>query len=86
MGERIKSTDRVWAVLLLAAGAYLGFYVFGLVMGVYSVAGMVVLTIGAAVCGLLFLAYFIRGRRSADQDGQAQATRRARRLREGRGF
>ncbi len=80
-------SSRLSTGLWLAGLVFLGFYVFGLIMGVYSPGEVLYFTVPAAVLTVAAVAYLIWGRRStaarADED---ETIRDSRRLREGRGF
>jgi len=83
-----KPSGRLGLVLWLAALAYLGFYVFGLVMGVYSPGQVPYLTIPA---GLMVLALVAVGLRTRHDPGdhdllEDEALHESRRMREQRGF
>jgi hypothetical protein len=78
--------DRVWTGFWLGVLTYLGFYVFGLVMGVYTPSEVPYFTIPAAVLAALYLVHATRGRRAASGGGDDETARLAHRLREGRGF
>jgi len=72
---------------LLAGLAYLGFYVYGAVMGVFSPVAMLGFTILAVVCLTAFLIHAVRFRRAMDTPGQHEALmRKAHVYRERRGF
>jgi hypothetical protein len=83
--EGLRERFRIFVPLL--AAAYLGFYVFGLVMGVLTLTSMVWATIVAALCvlGLIAFATVRRlGIEPVDPDGELARAARARR--ENRGF
>jgi hypothetical protein len=72
---------------LLAALGYLGFYVYGLVMGVFSPFELVGFTIVAAVCAAAFVVHAVRIRRAMRTPGEHEAImRQAHVYRERRGF
>ena len=77
--------DRLTTAFLLAAGAYLGFYVFGLVMGVFSPGEVLYFTIPAGILVLVLAVLLIRKRRGAPP-AEEEAIRDEHRLREKRGF
>ena len=75
------------SLALLAALGYLGFYVYGLVMGVFSPIEMVGFTIIAAVCLGAFVVHSVRLRRALKDPSQHDAImRNAHVYRERRGF
>ncbi|HEX2467575.1 MAG TPA: hypothetical protein VHJ54_05155 [Solirubrobacterales bacterium] len=78
--------DRLETILWLAVLAYLGFYVFGLIMGVYSPGEVLYFTIPAAVLACAYVVHAIRSRRAARDRGDDESLREAQRLRETRGF
>jgi H+/Cl- antiporter ClcA len=72
---------------LLAALAYLGFYVYGIVMGVFSPLEMVGFTIIAAICLAASIIHSVRLRRALKDPQQHDAImREAHVYRERRGF
>jgi TRAP-type C4-dicarboxylate transport system permease large subunit len=72
---------------LLAGLAYLGFYVYGIVMGVFSPLEMVGFTIIAAICLAAFVIHSVRFRRALSDPRQHDAImREAHVYRERRGF
>ena len=72
---------------LLAALAYLGFYVYGIVMGVFSPIEMIGFTIIAALCLAAFVVHSVRYRRALRDPRQHDAImREAHVYRERRGF
>jgi len=72
---------------LLAGLAYLGFYVYGLVMGVFSPLELVGFTIIALVCFGAYAVYAIRLRRAMRTPGRhEEMMRQAHYYRERRGF
>ena len=82
---------RLWRgtrlLVLLAALAYLGFYFFGLIMGVFSALELAGFTIAAVVlvCGIVAISLRARFAKSEAELTEEEA-RRARSLRERRGF
>jgi len=71
----------------LLAGAYLGFYVFALVMGVFGLTEIPVFTAMAAVCVAGLVAYAVARRRGIEPiKASSPAARAARAERERRGF
>ena len=74
-------------LVLLAGLGYLGFYVYGLVMGVFSPFELLGFTIIAVVCFAAFIAYTARLRRAMRTEGEHEALmRQAHVYRERRGF
>jgi hypothetical protein len=71
---------------MLAVGAYLGFYVFGLVMGVYSPGDVPYFTIPAVVFAVGLVVLAVVGRRGEPGPDEEELTHRTRHLRETRGF
>lgn len=72
---------------LLVALGYLGFYVYGLVMGVFSPLELFGFTILAAVFAAAFVVHLVRIRRAMKTPGQHEAImREAHVFRERRGF
>lgn len=72
---------------LLAALGYLGFYVYGLVMGVFSPFELLGFTLAAIACAAAFAIYTLRLRRAMRTPGQHEALmRQAHVYRERRGF
>jgi hypothetical protein len=57
--------DRLVTAFWLAVLAYLGFYVFGLVMGVYAPGDVLYFTIPAGVLACALVLHVIRSRRAA---------------------
>jgi hypothetical protein len=79
--------ERVKIFVPLLAGAYLGFYVFGLVMSVFSPVEQWGLTAIAGVCVLGLVAYVIARRRGVDPiPATSPLAHSARAEREHRGF
>jgi hypothetical protein len=80
--------DRLSTIITLGLTAYLGFYVFGLIMGVYSPGEVPYFTIPAFFfVGVLVLRMVAGRRRSAAvPPTQDELTRATRHLRETRGF
>jgi hypothetical protein len=77
---------RLSTVSFLAGMAYLGFYVFGLVLGVYSPGEVPYLTIPAALIVIASVAYLIHERRTPAAEADEEALVASRRRREERGF
>ena len=72
---------------LLVGLAYLGFYVYGIVMGVFSPVEMIGFTTIAAVCLAAFVVHSVRYRRALKDPQQHDAImREAHVYRERRGF
>ena len=72
---------------LLAGLGYLGFYVYGLVMGVFSPFELMGFTVVAVVCVAAFVVYSLRLRRAMRTPGDHEALmRKAHVYRERRGF
>lgn len=72
---------------LLGALAFLGFYVYGLVMGVFSPFELVGFTVLAVVFAFAFAVHMVRIRRAMKTPGQHEAImRQAHVYREQRGF
>lgn len=85
----MNGIGKLLMVGLLAALAYLGFYVYGLVMGVFSPAQMIGFTIAAVAVVALFAAYSARIRHavsSRSDPAHDEIVRGARHQRELRGF
>lgn len=73
--------------VLLAGLAYLGFYVFGIVMGVFAPGEMLVFGAIALVVVVATAVHLARARRAVeDADTRRDRMRELYRLREGRGF
>ena len=85
-----SDSNRFWhgarVLLLLAALAYLGFYFYGLVMGVFSPLELVGFTIAAAAMIAAILLISVRARLGVETDATDDDARKARSLRERRGF
>jgi hypothetical protein len=72
---------------LLAALGYLGFYVYGLVMGVFTPLELVGFTLAAIGCLAAFIVYSLRLRRAMRTPGEHEAMMRQAHIhRERRGF
>jgi hypothetical protein len=72
---------------LLAALGYLGFYVYGLIMGVFSPFELLGFTMVAIGCATAFLAYILRLRHAMQTPGKHEVLmRQAHVYRERRGF
>jgi membrane protein DedA with SNARE-associated domain len=72
---------------LLAGLGYLGFYVYGVIMGVFSPIELIGFTIVAAVCLAAFVAYTLQLRVAMRTPGRHEALmRQAHVYRERRGF
>ena len=77
---------RLIRLLLLAGSAYLGFYVFALVMGVFSAGEVMGFTALAAVIVVAGAVYVIRERARTDESPDAMLARDLRNQRERRGY
>ena len=93
MLDSVSGIDRthVWhrarLVLLLATLAYLGFYVYGLIMGVFSAFELAGFTIAAAIMVAGIVAISLRARfGEAEGEEAGDEARKAKSLRERRGF
>ena len=75
--------DRLFTFSTLAMLVYLGFYIFGLAMGVYAPGDVPYFTIPAAVFAVIFVAQLVGAHRDSSRKGM---TREERHLRETRGF
>lgn len=74
-------------VALVAGLGYLGFYVYGLIMGVFSPFELMGFTLIAVACVAAFAAYTLRLRRAMRTPGEHEALmRQAHVYRERRGF
>jgi uncharacterized membrane protein len=83
----MTNTGTLTRLALLAGLAYLGFYVYGIVMGVFSPVAMIGFTIIAAVCLTAFIIHSVRFRRALKDPRQHDAImREAHIYRERRGF
>ena len=72
---------------LLAGLAYLGFYTYGVVLGVFSPFELIGFTVVAAICLTAFVVHSVRYRRAMRTPGQHEALmRKAHVYREHRGF
>lgn len=72
---------------LLAGLGYLGFYVYGLIMGVFSPFELLGFTLIAVVCVAAFVGYTLRMRRAMRTPGEhEELMRQAHFYRERRGF
>jgi len=75
--------DRLSTFFTLAMLAFLGFYVFGLVLGVYAPGDVPYFTIPAVVFAVIIVGQFVMARRNASRNAMTPG---ARHLRETRGF
>jgi hypothetical protein len=66
--------------------AYLGFYVYGLVMGVFSPVEMLGFTAIAGVCVIAALVHAVRFRRAMNGPDRLRMTRELQKFRETRGW
>lgn len=73
-------------VLLLAALAYLGFYVYGVILGVFSPGEMVGFTVLAVACVIAGVVHAVRIRRALSGPDRAQITHDLQKHRETRGW
>jgi hypothetical protein len=78
-------SDRLPTALSLGALAYLGFCMFGLIMGIYSPGEVIGFTVGAAAAAAFYVLQVIRRRRASAEPCE-EAMREAHRMREERGF
>ncbi len=80
-------SERFKIFVPLVAGVYLGFYVFGLVMGVFGFNDLPVLHLIALVCVVGLAVFFVALRAGVSPFApDSQLARRARNARETRGF
>ncbi len=82
----MKLLDNLGRVLLLVALAYLGFYVYGLIMGVFSPGEMIGFTVGAVACVIAGVVHGIRIRRAMKGPDRARITHQLQKYRETRGW
>ena len=82
----MRLSDRIWTIITLAMLAYLGFYVFGLVMGVYGASDVLYLTIPAVVFAVVVGFQLVSRRREGTTPTEDAINRNSRHLRESRGF
>jgi hypothetical protein len=73
-------------ILLLAALGYLGFYVYGLIMGVFSPGEMLGFTVVAAVCVISAIVHAVRFKRAMNGPDRERITRELQKFRETRGW
>ncbi len=83
---RVKLLDWLSRLLLLGALAYLGFYVYGLVLGVFSPGEMIGFTIVAVLCVAAGVVHGIRIRRALKGPDRARITHDLQKYRETRGW
>jgi len=81
----MSTQDRLVTAAWLGVLAFLGFYVFGLVMGVYAPGEVLYFTIPAVVLAALYAVHMVRARRAA-RNMSDESRRKARRQSEARGF
>ncbi len=82
-----KLRPSIARLVLLVGLAYLGFYVFGLVMGVFSPGEVVGFTVVAVAVICVTAVHALRMRRAAeDRETRSAELRELHRLRERRGF
>jgi hypothetical protein len=82
----MSSRTRLTNFVILSAGVYLGFYVFGLVMGVFSPGEVPYFTIPAFVAVAMVIVAVVWRRRASSKTEDEGVTRAARHFRETRGF
>jgi membrane protein implicated in regulation of membrane protease activity len=84
----MKAIKQLNAVFLLAGMGYLGFYVYGLVMGAFAPLELLGFTVVAIVFAVLFAIHAVRvSRAMRDDDGfRHSEMRRQHELRQRRGF
>lgn len=83
----MTARNRLSTWIILALGAYLGFYVFGLVMGAYSPGDVPYFTIPAVLfAGYLIVAVLASRRGGLRRPTDDPLSREARHQRETRGF
>jgi hypothetical protein len=83
----VSRSETIKLLVPLLAAVYLGFYVFGLVMGVFGPGEIAWLSIVAAVCALGLVVYWLARRRGIDPiPASSPAARTARSAREKRGW
>ncbi len=73
------------AFWLLALG-YLGFYFYGLLMGVFSPGQMLGFSVAAAILAALFIVHSVRLRNAMREGDRGELVRGVHRYRERRGF
>lgn len=82
----MKLLDLASRLLLLGAFAYLGFYVYGLVLGVFSPGEMIGFTILAVICVVAGVVHGIRIRRAMRGSDRDRITHELQKYRETRGW
>ena len=83
----MQLVDRLSRLFLLAGLAYLGFYVYGLVMGVFSPTEMIGFTVLAALFAAAFVVHVVRVKRAMrDPQEHDRIMRELHAQRERRGF
>ncbi len=82
----MKLLDTLNRLFLLGAFAFLGFYVFGVVMGVFSPGEMVGFTLLAGVFIIVGVVHAVRIRRAMRGPDRERITHDLQKLKEGRGF
>lgn len=82
----MKLLDLASRLLLLGALAYLGFYVYGLVLGVFSPGEMIGFTILAVICVAVGVVHAIRIRRALEGPDRDRITHELQKHRETRGW
>jgi membrane protein implicated in regulation of membrane protease activity len=78
--------DTIKKLLLLGAMAFLGFYVFGLVMGVFSPGEMISFTLLAVAFAILGAVHLVRVRRAMSGPERERIVHELQKYHERRGF
>jgi hypothetical protein len=82
LGSRLIPTCRYWPL-----STYLGFYVYGVILGIFSPMQLYGFTIIAMVCAAAFIVHLVRIRRAMKTPGGHEAMMREAHVhREHRGF
>jgi hypothetical protein len=79
-------TDRLMSGIWLALLGFLGFYVYGLVVGAFTPGEMAGFTVVAGIAVVMYAVHLARGRGAANELGDDATMPQAQRLRERRGF
>ncbi len=82
----MKLLGLVSRLLLLGAFAFLGFYVYGVVLGVFSPGEMIGFTIVAVICVIVGVVHGIRIRRALRGPDRDRITHELQKYRETRGW
>jgi membrane protein implicated in regulation of membrane protease activity len=82
----MKPLDNIKKLLLLGAMAFLGFYVFALVMGVFSPGEMIGFTVLAVAFAILGAVHLVRVRRAMDGPERERIVHELQKYHERRGF